>query len=236
MLIYDLGTIDYEAAFALQLRAQKAVQDGCEDCLFVLEHTPTVTLGRNQGRAILPAATELERCRAQVVKSSRGGNITCHFPGQLVAYPMVNLKKRPGGLRRFVHDLEESIITTLAALGLNSERRPGFPGVWVGMKKIASLGLAFSRHVSIHGLAINIQREMPLFELIPPCGTPWVKAVSVAEELNRPPVDMREAKPLFLKSFQAVFADLMTIEDIERTENLEELHRDLTAWPIFPEA
>ena len=115
MRILDLGLIPYAEALALQEQAVHAVENGEEECLFVLEHPPVITFGRNGGKEnLLMGADFLSANGVELVQSSRGGNITCHFPGQLVAYPIMRVDKRPGGLKRFFHDLEECVIRTLA--------------------------------------------------------------------------------------------------------------------------
>lgn len=204
MFVYDLQCIDYQEAFALQCKAQTTVQTGHRDILFLLEHPPTVSLGRNHGTENLPESFRAEEHHSTIIQSTRGGDVTCHFPGQLVAYPIINLKKRSGGLRRFVHELEEAIISMLTSLGISSDRKPGFPGVWVGDRKIASLGLAVKHHVTMHGVSINVHRDLSLFNHISPCGLVGVKATSIQAERADAPRTVQEAKKLFLQAFCSV--------------------------------
>lgn len=227
MLVYDLGVIDYNQAVALQERAVRAVRQGGEDMLFLLEHTPTVSLGRNRGGETLPSGFVPEHMNARVVQSSRGGDITCHFPGQLVVYPIMNLQRRKAGVRRFVFDLEEVIIGLLAGMGIKTARREGYPGVWVDTSKVASLGIAVKHHVTMHGLSINVDRNMPLFEAIPPCGLHGVQACSIAGELGVDRVPMQRVKNDFLRVFQDVFSSSMSASDGERIYDLEDLGRKL---------
>lgn len=227
MFVYDLGLIDYNKAFFLQERAIRTVLQGGEDMLFLLEHPPTVSLGRNQGKKVLPTDFALDQVNATVVRSTRGGDITCHFPGQLVAYPIMNLHKRKTGVRQFVFDLEEVIIRLLAGMGLEAMRRTGYPGVWRGMSKIGSLGIAVKHHVTMHGLSINVDRNMPLFEAIPPCGLKGIQAVSIAGELGLPMLDMQRIKNSFLQAFQGVFFSSMSVSDIEQIHGLDQLCEDL---------
>lgn len=206
MHAFDLGRIAYQRAFELQLQAQTMVMDGGEDILLLLEHPPTVTLGRNAGGENLPPNLEaLWGAPVEVVHSTRGGNITCHFPGQLVAYPIINLKKRVGGVRAYVHDVEETAIRALRHFGVHADRRPGFPGVWTTGGKIASLGIAVHRYATMHGLAMNVDRDLSLFNIITPCGLAGVTATSVQREQTGPPATMDQVKRRFLESFCEVF-------------------------------
>ena len=206
MHAFDLGCIAYQRAFELQLRAQTMVIDGGDDMLLLLEHPPTVTLGRNAGQENLPPNLQaLWGAPVDVVHSTRGGNITCHFPGQMVAYPIINLKKRTGGVRAYVHDVEEAAIRALRHFGVAATRRPGFPGVWTTWGKIASLGIAVHRYATLHGLAMNVNRDLSLFNIITPCGLAGVTATSVQREQTGPPAGMDQVKRRFLESFCEVF-------------------------------
>lgn len=204
MLVYDLHCIGYEEAFALQCKAQTAVQTGRTDMLFLLEHPPTVSLGRNHGTENLPESFRAGDHHSTIIQSTRGGDVTCHFPGQLVAYPIINLKQRSGGVRRFVHDLEEAVVTMLADLGIPSGRKPGFPGVWVKGRKIASLGIALKRYVTTHGVSINVHRDLMLFNHIPPCGLAGVQATSIQAELDDASLTVQKTKKRFLQAFCSV--------------------------------
>lgn len=206
MYAFDLGSIAYQRAFEIQLLAQAFVLHGGDDILLLLEHPPTVTMGKNSGQENLPPnLAALWGSAVDVVHSTRGGNITCHFPGQLVAYPIINLKKRTGGLRAYVHDVEETAIRTVRRFGIEAARKPGFPGVWVGNSKIASLGIAVQRHVTLHGLAMNVARDLSLFNIITPCGLDGVTATSVQREQTGPTVSMPDVKGRFLEAFCEVF-------------------------------
>ena len=206
MYAFDLGCIAYQRAFEIQQKAQAFVLRGGDDILLLLEHPPTVTMGKNSGQENLPPnLAALWGSAVDVVHSTRGGNITCHFPGQLVAYPIINLKKRTGGVRAYVHDVEETAIRTVRQFGIEATRNPGFPGVWVGNSKIASLGIAVRRHVTLHGLAMNVDKDLSLFNIITPCGLDGVTATSVQREQTGPPASMAHVKSLFLEAFCEVF-------------------------------
>jgi lipoyl(octanoyl) transferase len=133
--VLDLGLIGHAEALVLQEEAAQRILEGGEESLFLLEHPPLITFGRNGGKENLPLSADYFTARGvAIVHTDRGGNITCHFPGQLVAYPVMSLNRRPGGLRAFFADLEESIIRTLAVYGLIAGRRAGRPGVWINTK------------------------------------------------------------------------------------------------------
>lgn len=195
MQVTDLGLIDYEQAARLQEQRVAQVIAGAQDTLFLLEHPPVITLGRFGGRENLCASPgALERMGVQLVQSSRGGNITCHYPGQLVAYPVFRVRKELGGVRGFVMRIEQAVIDLLDAQGIAAGRRESMPGVWIGRRKIAQLGIAVRRGVSYHGLALNVGPDLSLFGLITPCGIPDAEPTSICRELNRATYDMPEIK------------------------------------------
>ena len=207
MDIVDLGLVRHAEAEAIQLRRLPLVTAGAEDTLFLLEHPPTITLGRNGGREnLLIGDGALAAQGIELVQTSRGGNITCHYPGQLVAYPVFRVSSRPGGLRRFFHDLEEVVIRTLAQFGLSAGRWEGRPGVWVGPRKIASIGIGMRRWTSYHGLALNIGRDLSLFRLITLCGLHDVEPTSLHHELQDESISMQEIKHVCAREFRTVFA------------------------------
>ena len=206
MHAFDLGLVGYAEALVLQKRAQAHVQAGGDDMLLLLEHPPTISIGRNSGSENLPPHLEtVWNGHVDVARSTRGGNITCHFPGQLVAYPVINLKKRAGGVRAHVYGLEEAAIRTLARFQVRAARRQSFPGVWTGGKKIASLGIAVNRCVTMHGLALNVAHDLSLFNIIAPCGLKNVAATSMARETAGPAPAMDAVKTEFFMEFHAVF-------------------------------
>lgn len=201
MIIRDLGLLDYDAAFALQLETQAAVAAGAEETLLLVEHPPVVTCGRHGGRESLrlPEA-ELQRQGVAVVASSRGGNATCHFPGQLVGYPICRLACRPGGVRGFVTALEDLLLAVLAEFGLRGQREDARPGVWLGGRKVASIGLAVHHLTTCHGFALNVAADLGLFAAITPCGLAGVEPTSLSRELGRP-VSMEEVKHVVVRLF-----------------------------------
>lgn len=191
----DLGLMAFDQVVNIQMAAVEEVANGGQERIFFVEHPPVITLGRNSGRDHLLVAQEvLEQQGISLVQTSRGGSITCHYPGQLVVYPILRMARRPGGLRGLVQDLEEAVIRVLALFGLQALRSPARPGVWIGERKIASIGLGLRKWVSFHGLALNVCRDTSLFDLITLCGLYGVRSTSVHGELKRERPDMQEMK------------------------------------------
>ena len=207
MHIIDLELIRHAEAEAIQMNRLAEVTEGAEDTLYLLEHPKTITLGRNGGREnLLVGENALTAQGVELVQTRRGGNITCHFPGQLVAYPVFRLAGRPGGLRRFFFDLEEVVIRTLEHFGLAAGRAEGRPGVWIGPRKIASIGIGMRRWTSYHGVSLNVGRDLSLFRLITLCGLPDAEPTSLHRELSDESISMQEIKHVCAREFRAVFA------------------------------
>jgi lipoyl(octanoyl) transferase len=188
-----LGRIGYREAWALQkeLVGQRA-QGEIGDRLLLLEHDAVLTLGRQANdQHVLASPRELRRRAIEVIRVERGGEVTYHGPGQLVAYPIIRLADRALLVRPLVSALEAAMIDTCARLGVEAFRRDGHPGCWVEgdrgrpHRKIGALGLRIERGVSYHGIALNIDPDLRDFELIDPCGMPGLVSTSVAEELGR---------------------------------------------------
>jgi lipoyl(octanoyl) transferase len=188
-----LGRIAYRPAWALQQRlVAERIAGRIPDTLLLLEHDAVLTLGRGADPAHVRAAPqELARRGIEVIGVERGGEVTYHGPGQLVAYPIVHLAQRGLLLRPFVRALESALIATCAALGVAAARRDGHPGCWCEAagprpRKIGALGLRIQRGVSFHGIALNVNPDLGDFELIDPCGMPGVPSTSIARERGRP--------------------------------------------------
>nr|WP_209280235.1 lipoyl(octanoyl) transferase LipB [Desulfobaculum xiamenense] len=208
-----MGVIAYRDALAIQLERLAAVQDGAQETLFLLEHKPVITLGTGGGMDNLHVSEDFLRQRGiDLVPIRRGGNITCHFPGQLVAYPVFRIERRRGGIKAFFHDMEEVVIRALARVGVAAGRWEGRPGVWVENRKVCSMGIGVKRWVTYHGLALNVGRDVSLFDLITLCGLSDARATSVHAELERTRPqsalpDMQEMKNVLAEEFRTVFAD-----------------------------
>ena len=205
-LLCRLGRITYPEAVALQ---QKLVQDRMEgkidDVLLLLEHPPTITLGKfaKSENILIPPDILAERGIA-VYTSNRGGDVTFHFPGQLVIHPVMDLRKRPGVLRGYITDLEEVALCVLHDYGISAARWSEHPGLWVNGKQIAAIGLHFSHGISMHGLSLNVDPDLSSFEVINLCGLPDKMATSIASEIGKD-VSMAEAEQRVIDSFANVF-------------------------------
>ena len=188
-----LGTVDYQAAWDLQKElAARRLAGEIGDTLLLLEHPPTLTLGRaSHAEHLLATPEQLERLQMKVVDVDRGGDITYHGPGQIVGYPILNLREPPHtpDLHRYLRHLEEVLIITLAQWGVTADRFPGYTGVWVGMdtpspRKIAAIGVKSSRWITQHGFALNVCPDLSHFDLIVPCGIREYGVTSLSEHLG----------------------------------------------------
>ena len=180
-----LGRITFEDALALQdtLVAQRGAAEGLGDVLLLLEHEPVYTIGRTPDQSSLRDATHLPH---PVVQINRGGQATYHGPGQLVGYPILDLKPRGQDLHRYLRDLEGVLIEALARYGVAACRREGLTGVWVGERKIASIGVGVRRWVSMHGFALNVCGDLTPFSEITPCGIAGVEMTNLERETGQP--------------------------------------------------
>ena len=181
-----LGRVEYVEASRLQDEMRQALADGSgPERLLLLEHPPVFTLGRNADRGSLVATPEwLESRGVTVVECDRGGQITYHGPGQLVGYPILDLNPDRRDIRRYVLDLQEVLIRTLADYGV--EAQPGLPdrpaGVWIGPSKIASIGVHLRRWLTTHGFALNVATDLTYFDGIVPCGLTGVRMTSMQRQ------------------------------------------------------
>jgi lipoyl(octanoyl) transferase len=185
LLICRLGTVEYRETLELQHSLRERVQSGEQaDVLLLLDHPPVYTLGRRSGPGDLPMGEDWYRSQGiDIVKSDRGGSLTYHGPGQLVGYPIMRISDVPA----FVCAIERAIVSALAREGIEARVREGhrFTGVWVGERKIASIGLHVSRGVTTHGLAVNVDNDLQPFEWVVPCGMADVRMTSVSAETRR---------------------------------------------------
>lgn len=180
--------------------------DWDHDLLILLEHLPVITLGRGADPQHLRwTPGQLAAAGLDCVTTSRGGDITCHEPGQLVGYPLVDLAALGRDLHRYLRRLEDVLIRTLAEFGLTASSRPGLTGVWIEERKIASIGVAVRRWVSWHGFALNINNDLAGFRAIVPCGLTEVSMTSMARELAAP-VAIDAVAASLTRHFAAVFA------------------------------
>lgn len=188
MLFCRLGTVDYAEAHELQRRLQdKRIAGEIGDVVLLLEHPPVLTLGRSakEQHVIAPAAM-LEAEAIRVHEVGRGGDVTYHGPGQLVAYPIIDLKPDRKDVRKYVWSLEETMIRTCADFGISATRSAGLNGAWISDRKVGAVGVRISRWVTMHGLALNANTNLRHFELIVPCGIQDKAVTSLSVELGRP--------------------------------------------------
>jgi lipoyl(octanoyl) transferase len=233
--ILQLGTIDYGTGLRLQEQLVGLRKEGrIADTLLLLEHTPVITLGRNaQPGNILATPESLAERGVEVFECNRGGDVTFHGPGQLVAYPIFDLRGFPSqsqnrntmGVIEFVRNLEEALIRTCADFGIPTKRIAGLTGVWTAESpgqqgnpveaKIAALGVHISRGITSHGIALNVNSDLSYFNLIVPCGISSKPVTSIGRELARQ-VPLQDVAHALGRSFGQVFqSQILWLESIE---------------------
>ena len=213
----NLGRSQYRDAWNFQKRLVKLrYQSKISDCVIFTEHEPVITMGRGTSRKNLLVSTEfLESQGIDLVEIERGGDITYHGPGQTVVYPIIDLNARGRDTHQYLRDLENLVIATLKDLGLVAGVKPGLTGVWVNDHKLAAIGVAVSKWITYHGLALNVNTDLKSFELINPCGITAYPVGSIAEELGRE-VNQENVNELLASNFAAHFYyEMETVEDIE---------------------
>ena len=194
-----LGRTRYEDAYRLQQELVAArIEDRIPDTLVLTEHEPVITLGRGAKRA------DVEGVGLPVVEIERGGEATWHGPGQVVAYPILALPEAARDLHRYLRDLEEVVIRVLAEFEVEGRREPGKTGVWIGAKKVASIGVAVRRWVTFHGLALNVHNDPRAFQGFQPCGLDPQVMTRLADHADLPPANIL-VEVLLIKHFVEVF-------------------------------
>jgi lipoyl(octanoyl) transferase len=213
LLVADLGTMAYGEALHLQRAVARARISGeiAEDVLILVEHPPVVTLGRSSKQQHLLASPALLAARGvELHEVERGGDVTFHGPGQLVGYPIVDLKRHKQDLHWYLRQVEEALIRGVGRLGIAAERSAGLTGVWTGGRKLASIGVHARDWVTWHGFALNVTTDLSYFDLIVPCGIAAVEMTSVANELGTEAGEetglMRSTHDALRDSFADVFA------------------------------
>lgn len=197
----DIGRIDFTAALLLQEELVRLKQEeNAADILLLVEHPHVYTIGRGGKEANVLAAGDVP-----VIRTGRGGDVTYHGPGQLVVYPLVDLRSK---LRKDVHlylrNLEFAAIRTLKDFGLAGARMQPWTGVWIENRKIASIGVAVKRGITYHGLALNVNTDLAFFQRIIPCGLAWAEVTSIQKEVGRE-VSLEQVKNNFLRQFVEKF-------------------------------
>ena len=188
LLVHDLGRRDYAEVLELQRSLCHQRQQGelTEALLLLVEHPPVVTMGRGTRPQSLPvSASELSGRGVEVFEVERGGDVTFHGPGQLVGYPIIDLRQHREDLHWYLRRIEGSLIEALETLGIAAGRQSGLTGVWTSGRKIASIGIHVKQWVTFHGFALNVTTDLDYFDLIVPCGIQNVIMTSVAQELGR---------------------------------------------------
>jgi lipoyl(octanoyl) transferase len=210
--------VKYDAALELQKQlVEERKADRIPDQLLLLEHPPVITLGvrsRDDRSHVLATPEALAREGVELVETGRGGDVTFHGPGQLVGYPILDLRPDRLDVHRYVRDLEEAMIRIAAAFGIEAERQPGFTGAWVvsgpgderRYEKLAAIGVRIARWVTSHGFAFNVTTNLDHFDLIVPCGiVDSNKGVTSLGRLLGRPVPMRAAEDAAIAAMAAVF-------------------------------
>ncbi len=213
----ELGVQEYPQSLELQREiVLKRKRNEIPDCLLFVEYPPTVTLGRSgKIEHLLAAPLELEKRGVSFHLTERGGDITYHGPGQMIAYPVLDLRSFRQDLDWYLRRLEECLIGTLADFGISSHRVAGATGVWVGDEKIAAIGVRASRWVTSHGVALNVNPELDGFNLIVPCGIS--KGVtSMARILGEQAPQLERVKASFCEHFGRIFRRPVLKEPSER--------------------
>lgn len=216
-----IGRIDYRAAWELQKKLFNAAVEGKrngtpvpDDTLLLVEHNPVLTLGKHGkvGNLLLNEA-DLGRRGIECIRIERGGDITYHGPGQLVAYPIIDLERYQLGVKDYVNLLEETVIRTIARYGIKGERVEGASGVWIGKgtpteRKICALGVKCSRFITMHGLALNVNTDLDAFSMINPCGFTDKGVTSIARETGHQ-TDLREVAENLDREFRHLLAEYL---------------------------
>lgn len=193
---HDLGRLEYRAAWKRQLEVWQEVQDGADDTLLFVEHDPVLTLGASfHAENLLLPAEEYARRGIQLVETDRGGDVTYHGPGQVVVYPVFDLRRHGRDLHKWMRGLETAVIAALASFGLESFPFPPHTGVWTGPQenpaKIAAIGVKVKRWVSIHGIAVNCVNDLSPFGLIVPCGIRSRPVTRLADHVKAGPDELK---------------------------------------------
>jgi lipoyl(octanoyl) transferase len=202
------GILSYADGLELQARLVAERKAGLiPDQLLLLQHPPVITLGvktRNDRSHVLGSREQLLALGVEVAESGRGGDVTFHGPGQLVGYPIIDLKPDRCDVHRYVRDLEEMLMSAVATLGVRGSRSPGLTGVWVGTDKIAAIGVRISRWITSHGFALNVNTDLSHFELIVPCGIRDRGVTSMQRVLGRT-VEMAHVEHAVIGAFASIF-------------------------------
>ncbi len=218
LYLIDLGKTNFKQTWDLQKSlVDLRVANKIPDTLLITEHEPVITMGRGTSpKNLLVSRKELEKRGIDLFQIERGGDITYHGPGQIVAYPIVDLTARGRDLHAYLRDLEEVVIKTLKEYNINAAVKRGLTGVWSNNHKLAAIGVAVRRWVSYHGLALNVNIDLGYDELINPCGITQFPVGSVASMLKKD-IDLDETRNLLVENFVDYFNyEPKKIDNVER--------------------
>ncbi|MEO6525715.1 MAG: lipoyl(octanoyl) transferase LipB [Gemmatimonadaceae bacterium] len=217
LLVSDFGTMPYLEALHLQRAVARARISGeiDEDVLILVEHPPVVTLGRSSKEKHLLASPALLAQRGvELHEVERGGDVTFHGPGQIVGYPIVDLKRHKQDLHWYLRQVEEALIDALRRVGIEGEQSAGLTGVWTqgGRRKLASIGVHARDWVTWHGFALNVTTDLSYFDLIVPCGISAVEMTSVSRELSSASTAHEELLATMRDALRSGFAEVFSLE------------------------
>jgi lipoate-protein ligase B len=228
------GRVPYAQALSLQMRICEAKKRGFDkDVLLLLEHPPTITLGRSGKSAnLLVSEDDLKLRGIDFQHVDRGGDITFHGPGQLVGYPILLLRAHERGVRAYMHNLEESLICLMTRFGIEAMRDSRFTGVWTSMGKIAAMGVHLNRWITRHGFALNVHPDLSFYDLIVPCGIADRNVTSMQKHLCRI-IDLKEISDRYVREFGVVFkrnmiesSESALCSELRRYEDEAEINRE----------
>ncbi len=205
--IQQLGLIAYQSAHALQMELLRRWKNKTgQDVFLILQHTPVLTLGRHANAGnIMVSRGFLERHGVELVKNERGGEVTYHGPGQIICYPVINLRERRLSVGEYVSRLEQVMMDVVADFGICSSRNSKNHGIWLGKQKLGSVGIAVRHGISYHGLALNVDPDLEPFSWINPCGMSDVTMTSM-EEITRERIQVEDVESSMIHHINRVFS------------------------------
>ncbi|PIE74837.1 MAG: lipoyl(octanoyl) transferase [Deltaproteobacteria bacterium] len=213
IIFYDMGRSFYNSSLDFQKKIveEKISDSSFPDVLIYTEHEPVITLGKRGGEEFIDKSSHyFKEKKPDIIKTSRGGLVTCHMPGQAVIYPVFNLENFNISVREYSYSLMDCIEYFLKFFKINVYKSKEYPGVFVNSKKIGNIGLCIKKNITYHGLSINIKNEKELFDIITPCGLKDIKTTRLIDEIDYIP-DMNNVKKLLVESFLEIFgAELST--------------------------
>ena len=223
----EMGLVPYEEALELQHLLMEKKKSGEEkDYLITLEHPHTYTIGSSGSEKNLLVSNEYLKAKGISLQHiGRGGDITYHGPGQLIAYPVLDLNHYQKDLHKYLRDLEEVLMLTVKQFGITAERKTGLTGIWVKDEKLASIGIRMSKWITIHGSALNVATDLKLFDNIIPCGI-MDKSVTSMSKLLGYTIDIEDVTPVYVNSF----ADVFGIDRVDK--RLDKFLKESKIYPL----